>query len=304
MADPQSERDFYRSILDNLYDGVYFVDSERRITYWSRGAERIAGYPSGEVVGSRCAEGILVHVDERGNSLCGNGCPLVATMADGEPREAAVYLHHREGHRVPVLVRSAPLYGPSGDIEGAVETFSDNSAALAAIEHLEELNRELIEDPLTGVGNRRFLDMKLRSCRFESQITGRPFGVLLADVDKFKDINDVFGHGVGDRALRMTAETLRNGIRQSDHLGRWGGDEFLIILTGLSEETLAEVGEKVRVLVENSTLEAAGGGVAVTVSIGATMSRPDETHEELLERVDRLLYQAKERGRNAVYLAV
>lgn len=175
---PQTDSEFYRSILDNLYDGVYFVDRERRITFWSRGAERIAGYAAEEVVGRACADGILFHVDELGNHLCNDGCPLAATMADGEARQAAVYLHHKEGHRVAVLVRSAPLWGPDGDIEGAVETFSDNTAALAAIQRLEELNRELIEDPLTGVGNRRFLDVKLRSCHFESQITGRPFGVL------------------------------------------------------------------------------------------------------------------------------
>lgn len=75
-------------------------------------------------------------------------------------------------------VPSTPLWGPGGDIEGAVETFSDNTAALAATQRLEELSRELIEDRLTDVGNRRFLDMKLRSCHYESQITGRPFGVL------------------------------------------------------------------------------------------------------------------------------
>lgn len=290
--------------MDHLYDGVYFVDRERRITYWSRGAERIAGYSAEEVVGRACADGILVHVDERGNSLCDCGCPLAATMANGEAHEATAYLHHKGGHRVPVLLRTAPLWGPGGDIEGAVETFSDNSAALAATQRLEELNRELTVDPLTGVGSRRFLDMKLGSCRFESQITGRAFGVLLIDVDRFKNINDSFGHGVGDRALRLTAETLRNGIRQSDYLGRWGGDEFLVILTGLSEDTLAEVGEKMRALVERSTLEVEGSMVAVTVSIGATMSRLEETHEDLLERVDKLLYQAKARGRNAVYLTV
>lgn len=120
---PQTDSDFYQSILDNLYDGVYFVDCERRITFWSRGAERITGYPAEEVVGSRCAEGILAHVP------------------------------------------STPLWGPGGDIEGAVETFSDNTAALAATQRLEELSRELIEDRLTDVGNRRFLDMKRRSAR-------------------------------------------------------------------------------------------------------------------------------------------
>src|SRR5512139_2403015 len=99
----------YKSLLDNLYDGVYLVDRERRINYWNRGAERITGYKVVEAVGRNCHENFLRHVDAQGNQLCLVGCPLSATMADGEPRSEQVYLLHKNGHRVPVLVRAAPM---------------------------------------------------------------------------------------------------------------------------------------------------------------------------------------------------
>jgi PAS domain S-box-containing protein len=87
--------DFHRSLLDQLSDGVYFVDRQRRITYWNRGAERLTGYAAHEVVGRRCKDGILMHCDDRGEVLCGARCPLLDAMRDERPRECHVFLHHR-----------------------------------------------------------------------------------------------------------------------------------------------------------------------------------------------------------------
>ena len=111
----------YKNIIDNLYDGVYFVDQDRVITYWNKGAERITGYQRDHVLGKSCSENILNHVTEDGLELCSGHCPLASCMDDGSIREADVYLHHADGHRVPVLVRAAPLREEYGRIFGAVE---------------------------------------------------------------------------------------------------------------------------------------------------------------------------------------
>ena len=96
-------------LLDSLFDGVYFVDKERRIQYWSQGAKHLTGYSASEAVGRYCFDNFLVHVDECGCALCLTGCPLASTIADGDRREADVYLRHKLGHRVPVTVRVAPI---------------------------------------------------------------------------------------------------------------------------------------------------------------------------------------------------
>ncbi len=101
------DADLYREILDNLYDGVYFVDRERVVNYWNKGAERISGYSAEAMIGHSCSDHLLNHVDADGVSLCQDRCPLAACMSDGLPREAEVFLHHADGHRVPVLVRGA-----------------------------------------------------------------------------------------------------------------------------------------------------------------------------------------------------
>jgi diguanylate cyclase (GGDEF)-like protein/PAS domain S-box-containing protein len=298
-----TDGDFYRNILESIGDGVYFVDRERRISFWSRGAERISGYQEDQVMGSSCADGLLMHVDDNGTSLCHSCCPLAATLADGQVRETQVYLHHAGGHRVPVLVRTAPIRGPSGKIEGAVETFSDNSSLMAALKRVRELSAVAVTDPLTGIGNRRSIELKLEGCLAECRRLEATAGVMFIDVDHFKGVNDTFGHDVGDKVLRMVAETLKHNLRSSDSLGRWGGDEFLALLLDINAERLLATAEKLRMLVANSYLSLGTVDLRATISLGATLTRPDDTPEILIKRADALLYESKSAGRNRFTLA-
>jgi diguanylate cyclase (GGDEF)-like protein/PAS domain S-box-containing protein len=294
---------FYKAILDSLYDGVYFVDRERRITYWNGGAERITGYPSAAVLGRSCADNVLMHVDTCGTELCRAGCPLARSMSDGGVHEAQVFLHHADGHRVPVLVRVAPLRDADGTIVGAVEVFSENSAAVNAMQRVEELTREVDEDPLTGVASRRYTELRVASALADCRRHGQPAGLLFVDVDHFKQVNDRYGHEAGDRVLRMVAETLRLGVRSTDVVGRWGGEEFVVLLPRVDAESLAPIGEKLRMLVASSWLEVGEDRLRVTVSLGATVTRPTDTPATLLRRADQLLYQSKSGGRDRLTLA-
>jgi diguanylate cyclase (GGDEF)-like protein/PAS domain S-box-containing protein len=287
---------FHRRLLDNLHDGVYFVDRERVITYWNRGAEAISGYRGEEVVGHRCGDGILMHVDDSGRLLCGTECPLVATMSDGRSREVEVLLHHQDGHRVPVRVRADPIRDAAGAIVGAVEVFDENQERVVARERIAELERIALLDPLTQLGNRRYAEMQLHAKLGEMDRFGRAFGVLFFDIDDFKRVNDRAGHPTGDRVIRMVARTAQAGIRAFDHLSRWGGDEFLALVSYVNGEQLQRVGEKIRALVAASSLVAAGQPLQVTVSIGATLAGAGERAEDLVARADQLMYASKTAG--------
>lgn len=293
----------YKSILDNLHDGVYMVDRERRISYWNKGAERITGYEATRVIGTRCADNLLNHVDVNGKILCTRGCPLSKTMMDGEVREAGVYLQHADGHRLPVLIRVSPLRDDHGTIIGAVETFSDNSSMIAVTQHVRRLEEAVMLDPLTGIGNRRFIEMRLASSLLESQQYQVPFGVLFIDIDHFKRVNDTHGHEAGDLVLKMVAATMSHSIRSSDHIGRWGGEEFIAIILNIGRARLVKVANKLRLLVSRSRLLSAQTSIRVTISIGATLARGDDTAETILRRVDQLLYESKRGGRNRVSLS-
>ena len=152
---------FYKDLLENLYDGVYFVDTERRITYWNKGAERISGYSRERVLGSFCHDNLLQHVTENGVQLCHNGCPLLATIKDGNPREAEIYLRHIDGYRVPVWVRTSPIYDDNGKITGAVEVFSNNQSLTRMKRRVNKLEKTVVYDPLTQIGNRKHIEIKI-----------------------------------------------------------------------------------------------------------------------------------------------
>jgi diguanylate cyclase (GGDEF)-like protein/PAS domain S-box-containing protein len=294
------EEDHYKTILDNLYDGVYFVDLERRINYWNKGAERITGFKQGRILGRRCMDNILNHVTENGTMLCLHGCPLHATMQDGNPREAEVYLHHADGHRVPVLVRTSPIRNENGEIIGAVESFSDNTALMRTRRKVSRLEQTIMLDPLTGIGNRRFIKMRMQSALSEFQQHRIPLASLFIDIDHFKDVNDRFGHNIGDRVLCMIADTIQINIRQDDTVARWGGEEFIVLLAGVDLERAVNAADKLRVLIENSTLTLGESEVRVSVSIGVAMARFEDDQVSLLRRADQNMYQSKLAGRNRV----
>lgn len=295
------ENDFYKDIIDNLYDGIYFVDRDRVITYWNKGAERITGYSAKQTIGRACRDNLLNHVTANGVQLCTNNCPLAATMEDGREREAEVFVHHIDGHRVPIVVRASPIRDKDGIIIGAIESFSNNTNVFETRSKLRELRRAAIIDPLTGIGNRRYLEGRLSAVIAEYQQNASTAGLLFMDVDKFKQVNDTYGHTVGDAVLRMVSKTIRYALRATDIVGRWGGEEFVVILYDMQEaEALRFPAEKIRALVEQSQLHLNGGGLAVTLSIGGTLLHANDTPERFIQRADGLMYQSKQDGRNRV----
>jgi diguanylate cyclase (GGDEF)-like protein/PAS domain S-box-containing protein len=294
---------FYQELLDNLYDGVYYVDRRRRITFWNKAAETITGYSRQEVLGRKCSQNLLRHVDDQGVALCLKACPLVQTIKDGKSRTASIYLHHKDGHRLPVSVRAAPLRDDAGRILGAIEVFSDNSEKVASHQRLKELENLAYLDPLTGIGNHRYLQIFLEARFNELKRHGWSFGLIFADIDHFKAVNDNHGHQVGDLVLKMVATTLAKNCRSFDLVGRWGGEEFLCVLSHLNElRELQVIGERFRHLVANSFLTQDDHRITVTISLGATLARPDDAIEGLIQRADRLLYQSKNAGRNCLHL--
>ncbi|HMB25100.1 MAG TPA: diguanylate cyclase [Anaerolineales bacterium] len=298
MAD---EKNFYKDIIDNLYDGVYFVDRDRLITYWNKGAERITGYSSAQTVGRSCYDNLLNHVTASGVQLCMNRCPLAAVMEDGREREVEVFLHHAQGHRLPVVVRATAMRDETGKIIGAIETFSNNSNVINTRRELREMHRIAMTDPLTRIGNRRFLDGRLRAAIAEFKSNGSRAGLLSMDLDRFKHFNDLYGHNTGDSVLRMVAQTIRYALRATDSIGRWGGEEFIAILHDLrDDDDLQAAAEKIRTLVEHSRLDLDGQGLIVTVSVGGTMLRAGDTPDSFVSRADQLMYQSKLAGRNRV----
>lgn len=292
----------YSNILDALYDGLYITDINRTITFWNKAAQSITGFSAEEVIGKHCSDNILTHIDDNGNKLCLSMCPLALAIQQAQDQEANIYLHHKNGQRIPVNVKIRPLYDDAGSIIGAVELFSDYSKQKNTEEKLKAMEQLALIDGLTKIPNRRYLEQQLHVAFEEIKRYQIPFGFIFLDIDNFKAINDTYGHLVGDQVLTYVASTLQNITRVFDTAARWGGDEFCLILHNVTKNSLSEIANRIRMLIENSYYVHDLTNIGVTISLGATLISESDSIETLIRRVDRLLYNSKNSGKN--YLTV
>jgi len=288
--------------MSHLYEGVYIVDKNRKIVFWNSGSEHITGYQSDEVVKSHCYHNILNHVDKDGKHLCFNGCPLHHTLKTGEINENDVFLQHKLGHRIPVSVKTMPLYNDDQEIVAAVEVFTDLRYKEQQYHEHEALKKMVHIDALTELYNRRYLEFRLAQAKNEFDEFNDSFGLLFIDIDHFKNINDSYGHDIGDGVLKVIAQTLKSNIRPEDIVGRWGGEEFIAIIKTNDLDTLTMVAERLRKLLENSLYRKDKHEIKVTVSIGGSIYHKDDSIGSLIKRSDQHMYKAKSLGRNQVFI--
>jgi len=291
--------ELYLNIINNLRDGVYFVDTDRRIKFWNKAAEEITGYSAHEMVGRSCQDSMLNHIDEEGRPLCIIGCPLFATIIDGKQRKTRVFVRHKSGHRIPILVNVFPME-QDGKIIGAIEIFTQDSPTVYEDKLVEHLSGIAMHDALTSLPNRRYLESFLEYRLNEYKRFGKLFAVLFADIDDFRVFNNEYGHDVGDAVLKSIATSIKKSVRSNDLIGRWGGEELVGIYSIVKPYDASIIAEKFRQLIANTEVPHEGENLRVSVSVGITVVRDADTVDSIMGRADKLMYQSKQTGKNKV----
>lgn len=296
------EADLCHAMLSNVQEGIYFIDRKFVVRYWNNSAERITGIMAEELVGTTVTDNILSPVDDAGYPVHEKRSPVKMTMLDGKIRESEVWIRHQNGHRVPVHLKTVPIKKFT-KILGVMESFVDISQR-QEIENQAEKYRELaFRDKLTGLYNRRYIEDFIKARLDDYKRLSIPFCVMFIDIDHFKSFNDNYGHELGDEVIKMVGKSCTLMIRSSDLFGRFGGEEFVAVLTGTNEQNMYVIAEAMRTIVENTGIRSNGEKLTVTISLGATMVRPDDTMDSIVKRADDLLYSSKESGRNQVTTA-
>lgn len=203
-----------------------------------------------------------------------------------------------------LIMSSFPYFNDNGELLGACIVMRDVTAETNLQDKYKERTIQSITDALTGLFTRRFfedwVDKEIEKCK--TQNTEPALGILLFDLDKFKIVNDTYGHQAGDHVLVETAKILKSVARKSDIVGRYGGEELLVLLMGTTEEGACIAAEKFREAIANHQFIFNGIRIPVTTSVGASMFLSNrETREIVMARADKCLYAAKAAGRNAVF---
>ncbi|GHD43858.1 PAS domain S-box-containing protein/diguanylate cyclase (GGDEF) domain-containing protein [Marinobacter persicus] len=297
----KNARAYARELMD-LYEnapcGYHSLDEQGVIQKINRTELQWLGYSKDEVVGKRYYRD-LVSPETR---AAFDEAFSAVLLSDEHEGSAEVELMRSNGDRFPAAIEASAQTDDDGFQYSRAMVFD-----LTERKQIEDLlTRQAMTDPLTGLGNRRFLESQAELEIARARRSGEPLMLIAADLDKFKRINDNHGHDVGDAVLQAFAKTAQNELRDGDVLCRMGGEEFTVLLPDTSKEQALMIAERLRVAVESAPVDvgeegAADGYLRYTTSMGVTQVLPDEkTLKPAIKRADEALYQAKEAGRNRV----
>ncbi len=302
----------YRLLTEDTQDVLWRTDSQLIVTYISPADERLRGFRADEVVGHSVFE---MFTDE--------GVELVKGMLrrraiEDSAGSAGGFLRFQVEHRCKDgrLIWGEVQSKPDRNAQGEIIGYHGITREITERKRLEEQVRQLaFHDPLTRLANRRLMLEHLEQAMSASKRSHRHGALLFLDLDNFKPLNDLHGHGVGDLLLIEVAERLKACVREADTVARFGGDEFVVLLSELSTqpgeatEQAVAVADKIRLcLAEPYVLKTAPSAPAIghhcTASIGvAIFHGRDESQNAVIDRADTAMYQAKEEGRNRIRLA-
>jgi diguanylate cyclase len=203
---------------------------------------------------------------------------------------------HLDDYRQQEARRQARLEEELNTVTARLRVVEEETMQLRT--NLEESQHQSLFDPLTGVGSRLAYEERLAQDYASFNRHGTPLSMIIVDIDRFKQVNDTYGHKAGDRALALIARVIKQLLRESDFIARYGGEEFIVLLPHTPAEAISGIADKLRAAIESTNFHNSGVRVPITVSAGYVTFRENEKPEEAFERCDRALYRAKRDGRN------
>jgi diguanylate cyclase (GGDEF)-like protein len=290
---------FQGKLLDNMYDAVLFIDASGAVTQWNRGAERLTGIPAASIRHRRWIPELLNMADERGAAISEADCPVHGAIRSGVQSLRRLTICGRSGRSVAVDTHAIPVATQDGTTLGAILLFHDASSETSLEQRCQSLHEKATKDLMTQVANRAEFDRVHEMFVAAHQQQQVPCSLIICDLDRFKLVNDNYGHQAGDEAIKSLASLLKSSCRPGDLVARYGGEEFVVLCADCDNAAATRRAEQMR-----KTLctipQSMMGGRTISASFGVTEVQPGDTPETMLRRADRALLTAKSNGRNQV----
>ena len=279
---------FEAKLLDNMYDAVVFVNSQGRIVQWNHGAERLTGIAGASIRQQRWHPDILKLSDEKNHAISEADCPVLAAISSGVQSLRRLTVWGRNGRCVAVDSHVIPVIGGDGNTQGAILLLHDASSEISLEQRCQSLADKASRDPLTQVANRAEFDRVHAMFITAHQQQQVPCALLMCDLDRFKLVNDTYGHQAGDEAIKSLAALLKGACHPGDLVARYGGEEFVMLLADCDNTTASRRADQIR-LALSQVPQPKMNGQTITVSFGVTEIQPGDTAETMLRRADRAL---------------
>jgi len=286
-------------LVERMEDAVLFIDAALRIVGWNPAAERLTGIPASSVLHKLWSPSMLDLRDERGKLIEYVQCPVIYAVRTGAAWTRRLGMQTRRGRSLAVDAQSIPVVSEEGTTQGLALVLQDVSQEALLERRCVNLHERATRDPLTQVANRAEFDRLFQAFVTSHADRQRACSLIIADIDRFKRINDTFGHQAGDDVIRGFANLLKGYCRPGDLVARYGGEEFVLLCADCDSATVAHRAEQIRA-VYSRTPHKSMQGKSATASFGVTELQPGDTCETMLRRADRALLNAKEEGRNRV----
>jgi diguanylate cyclase (GGDEF)-like protein len=299
LIEPSVDAVFQGRFLESMYDAVMFIDTAGRILLWNRGAERLTGVVGASIQGQLWHPLLLELTDEKGNPVGEADCPAFAAIRCGVQSLRRLTIRGRRRQSVTVDSHAIPVIDQKGVTHGAVLVLHDASSETSLEQRCQSLHEKATKDPMTQVANRAEFDRVHTTFVATHQQQQVPCSLLMCDLDRFKLVNDNYGHQAGDDVIKSLASLLKSSCRPGDLVARYGGEEFVVLCADCDNASAARRAKHVCKALSQLP-QPKMNGRAVTVSIGVTEVQPGDTPETMLRRADRALLMAKAGGRNAV----
>jgi diguanylate cyclase (GGDEF)-like protein len=290
---------FQSKLLENMYDAVVFIDAASQVTLWNRGAERLTGISGRSISQRQWHPGLLKMADEKGQSIGQTDCPVTCASRSGVQSLRRLTIWGRTGRPIAVDTHAIPVMTEEGAPLGVILLFHDASSETSLEQRCQRLHEKSTKDPLTQVANRAEFDRVHALFVAAHQQQQVPCSLMICDLDRFKDVNDTYGHQAGDEVIKCLAALLKNSCRPGDLVARYGGEEFVVLCADCDNAASTRRAELVRAKLARIQQPKLGGR-PTTVSFGVTEIQPGDTPETMLRRADRALLMAKAKGRNTV----